>query len=276
MSGHSKWAKIKRSKGLADAKRGAVFTKLGNQITLAAKQGGGDPTSNFVLRLSVDKAKAENMPKDNIQKAIDRGLGTGKDLIIFENATYEALYDGNVMLMIDTLTDSKNRTVAELKKILEQGGATMGSANSVSWQFDEKGRVNVYLAKIEAPEKYGAASKLVRVKESSDEMMLSMMDIAGVQDVQETEFEFNGTDEVANDGNATYKGLEIYTDKSSLNTVYKAISELGYKVDSAEVVQIAKATVQVSAEKEEKFGNLLESLDEQDDVQNVWTNADGY
>lgn len=221
MSGHSKWAKIKRSKGLADAKRGATFTKIGNQITIAAKQGGGDPSMNFILRLAIDKAKVENMPKDNIQKAIDRGTGKGGENIVFENASYEGMMGGDVMFVIDTLTDSKNRTVAELKKIIESSGGTLGAVGSVLWQFDQYGRVNIFLAKTEKSEKYGGIDTLKRDNENLDDIILQILDIQGVHDVKETEFEFDGQDDLKNDGSSEYKGLEIYTDPAALSQVTK-------------------------------------------------------
>lgn len=276
MSGHSKWAKIKRAKGAADLKRGAVYTKLGNQITIAAKNGGGDPIMNFVLRLAIEKAKAENMPKDNIQKAIDRGLGVGKDAVIFENITYEALYGGDIMLMIDTLTDSKNRTITEVKRAVEGSGGTMGAANSVAWQFDEKGRVSMYIAKVAEPEKYGAPYKLVRTREDRDEVMMKLLEIQGVEDVQDNELGYESNDETVNDGNDTYPGLYIITEKQNLNTVYKAVEALGYKVESFEVVQIPKQTLVLEGERQTKFENLLSNLEDLDDVQNVWTNVEGY
>jgi len=277
MSGHSKWAKIKRAKGATDAKRGALFTKLGNQITIAAKSGGGDPSMNFVLRLAMDKAKESNMPKENMQKAIDRGLGTGKDAVVFENVSYEALYGGDIMMVIDTLTDNKNRTIAEVKKAVESSGGTMGAVNSVLWQFEEKGRVNIYLAKIKKSEKYGGADTLERVTMSKDEAMLDILEVNGVKDVAETSFEFNGTDETKNDGNSEYDGFEVYTDKMDLNNVYKSLEGLGYKVESVEVVKIPKTTINVSDETRiGKFENFLANLDELDDVQNVWTNVEGY
>lgn len=278
MSGHSKWAKIKRAKGATDAKRGALFTKLGNQITLAAKSGGGDPSMNFVLRLAMDKAKEANMPKENVQRSVDRGLGTGKDAVTFENAAYEALYGGDIMMIIDTLTDNKNRTVADLKKIIESSGGTLGAINSVSWQFDEKGRVNMYLAKVVPSEKYGAPAKLVRVDESTkDEITLDLLDISGVTDVVDTNFEFAGTDELVNDGNSEYLGFEVYTDKANLNIVYKAIEAKGYKVESVEIVQVPKQTIKITDENRiTKFENMLGNLEESDDVQNVWSNVEGY
>lgn len=277
MSGHSKWAKIKRAKGAADAKRGALFTKLGNQITIAAKSGGGDPSMNFVLRLAMDKAKEANMPKDNIQKAIDRGLGTGKDAVVFENVSYEALYGGDIMLIIDTLTDNKNRTITDVKKAVESSGGTMGAVNSVSWQFEEKGRVNVYLAKVKKSEKYGGLDTLERVKESKDEVMLELLEVSGVEDVVDTSFEFNGTDELQNDGSSEYAGLEIYSDKANLNNVFKSIESLGYRIESVGVVKIAKNTITLNDETRiEKWENMLANIDELDDVQNVWTNVDGY
>ncbi len=276
MSGHSKWAKIKRSKGLADAKRGAVFTKIGNQITIAAKQGGGDPTMNFILRLAIDKAKAENMPKDNIQKAIDRGIGKGGENIIFENASYEGMMGGDVMFIIDTLTDNKNRTVAELKKIVESTGGTFGAAGSVSWQFEQFGRVNIYLAKLKKSEKYGGIDTLQHENSPVDEVTLQLLDIKGVSDIKETEFVFEGQDDLNNDGNSEYKGLEIYTEPAELSQVTKAVESLGYKIESSQLVQLAKNTIELAEDRAEKLENLIGSLDEQDDVQDVWTNVSGY
>ena len=153
----------------------------------------------------------------------------------------------------------------------------MGAVNSVLWQFDEKGRVNMYLAKIKKSEKYGGADALERVPVSKDEVMLEILEITGVQDVSETTFEFNGTDEMKNDGKSEYDGFEVYTDKMELNNVYKAIEKMGYKIESVEVVRIPKNTVSVTDEtRVGKFENFLGNLDELDDVQNVWTNVEGY
>ncbi len=145
MSGHSKWSKIKHKKGAADAKRGAVFTKLGNAVTLAARQGGGDPEMNFSLRLAIDKAKAGNVPKENIDRAIKRGTGElgGANL---EEIIYEGFGPNNIPIIIQTLTDNRNRTVAEIKHILEKSGGTMAGPNSVSWMF-EKNNENSFVAK---------------------------------------------------------------------------------------------------------------------------------
>jgi YebC/PmpR family DNA-binding regulatory protein len=136
MSGHSKWSTIKRKKGAADAKRGAVFTRITRELVMAAREGGGDPNANFRLRLAVDKARAENMPKDNIERAIRRGTGEDKDAASFEEVTYEGYAPHGVALMIECVTDNRNRTVAELRHALTHAGGTMGELGSVAWQFE--------------------------------------------------------------------------------------------------------------------------------------------
>jgi YebC/PmpR family DNA-binding regulatory protein len=136
MSGHSKWSTIKRKKGAADAKRGAIFTRLSREIVIAAREGGGDPDSNFRLRLAVDKARAENMPKDNIERAIKRGTGEDKDGAAFESITYEGYVGHGVAVMVETVTDNRNRTVSDLRHALTKAGGNMGELGSVAWQFD--------------------------------------------------------------------------------------------------------------------------------------------
>lgn len=270
MSGHSKWAKIKRAKGVTDQKRGALFTKLGNAITVAAKTGGGDADLNFALRLAIDKAKAANLPKDNVQKAIDKGLGVGKDAVSYENISYEGYLGGDIAFIIDCLTDNANRTYAEVRKMAESSGAVMGSVNSVSWQFEEMGRINMYLGKVVKSEKYGGIDKLVKV-EGKDEVMLQILDIPGVNDVLDMELEFVSNDEL--EGEENYMGFEILTSKTDLNHVYKEISKLGYKIESAEVVKICKSPIEITEEKEEKLHNFIEKMEESDDVLNVWHNV---
>ena len=136
MSGHSKWSTIKRKKGAADAKRGAVFTRLTREIVMAARDGGNDPNGNFRLRLAVDKARSENMPKDNIDRAIKRGSGEDKEGVVFEQITYEGYAPHGVAVMVETVTDNRNRTVSDLRHALTKAGGNMGEVGSVGWQFD--------------------------------------------------------------------------------------------------------------------------------------------
>ena len=140
MSGHSKWSTIKRKKGAADAKRGAIFTRLAREIVIAAREGGGDPESNFRLRLAVDKARAENMPKENIERAIKRGSGEDKDAAAFEQITYEGYAPHGVAVMVEAVTDNRNRTVAEVRNVFNRGGGNLGETGSVGWQFATQAR----------------------------------------------------------------------------------------------------------------------------------------
>ncbi|MEI6462179.1 MAG: YebC/PmpR family DNA-binding transcriptional regulator [bacterium] len=270
MSGHSKWAKIKRAKGISDQKRGAVFTKLATAVTTAAREGGGDPALNFVLRLAIDKSKAANMPKDNIQKAIEKGTGAAKDAVVFNNISYEGFLQGDIGFIIDCLTDNTNRTYAEIKKAVEGCGAILGAQNSVAWQFSEKGKITMYSAKIEKSTKFGGASKLVRV-DDKDNIMMSLLDIKGVEDVEERELEFVSNDELT--GDSTYPGFDITTTKVDLHSVFKEIESMGYKIESAGVVKVCSNPIEIDDAKGEKLQNLLDALDEHDDVQNVWHNV---
>src|SRR5512134_3026885 len=138
MSGHSKWATIKRKKGAADAKRGQLFTRLAREIAMAAREGGGDPDTNFKLRLAVDKAKGHNMPKDNIQRAVDRGTGASSDGAAFEQAMYEGYAGHGVAILVECVTDNRNRTVSDLRRALTRAGGHLGESNSVAWQFHRK------------------------------------------------------------------------------------------------------------------------------------------
>src|SRR5689334_9537670 len=167
MSGHSKWATIKRKKGAADARRGQLFTKLTREITVSAREGGGDPESNFRLRLAVQRARAENMPLDNIQRAIQRGAGGGEGGANFEEITYEAYGPHGVAVLVQALTDNRNRAVAEIRSIFTKGGGNLGEAGSVAWMFDPRGLILVEPGKGDDP----------------DEISLSAID-AGAADVQ--------------------------------------------------------------------------------------------
>jgi YebC/PmpR family DNA-binding regulatory protein len=238
MSGHSKWAQIKRQKGVADVRRGALFTKLSREITIAARQGGGDPDMNFRLRLAVQKARENNMPADNIKRAIDRATGGGDGGTI-EEITYEAYGPHGVAILIEAMTDNRNRTVAEVRSTLTRAGGSLGESGSVGWQFENRGLILV-----------NAEGK------DSDEIELAAID-AGAQDVQ------------AGDG-----AVEIATDPADLESVRKALLDAGYEITSAELAMQPKASISLEPEDAGSVLRLLDKLEDLDDVQRVYSNAD--
>lgn len=237
MSGHSKWSTIKRKKGAADAKRGAVFTRLTREIVMAAREGGGDPNGNFRLRLAVDKARAENMPKDNIERAIHRGTGEDKDAAAFEQVTYEGYAPHGVAVMVECVTDNRNRTVAELRHALTHAGGTLGELGSVSWQFD---RV-AYFAFPSTAMNYDKAFELGIE--------------AGANDVVEDHgtVEIVGPVETFKDIANRLHAAKVQPDEAGLRMVPK--QELELEVD--QTIHVMKA---------------IESIEELDDVQNVFHN----
>jgi len=251
MSGHSKWSKIKHQKGAKDAKRGELFTKLGKDIAMSASEGGGDPDMNFSLRLAIEKAKQANMPKDNIERAVKKGTGelAGDTL---QRVTYEAYGQAGVALIIDTTTDNTNRTVSDVKKLLESKGGKMAEPGSVLWQFEEKGLVVVSSKKLEKAQKHGQEDKYVNV--DKDEVILEIMDIEGVEDV-------HVEDEI-----------EVLCPKNQLKKVHEELIKLKLKVESAELVKIAKEGIEADDSNRQKVSELVESLEENEDVNSVWTN----
>jgi YebC/PmpR family DNA-binding regulatory protein len=238
MSGHSKWATIRRKKGALDAKRGKLFTKLIKELTIAAREGGGDPGGNPRLRLAIDNAKAANMPAENIERAIKKGTGELEGTTISE-LTYEGYGPGGIALLIEVATDNKNRTVAEVRHIFSRQGGNMGESGSVAWMFEKKGVIS-----------------LPRQIKSEDEMMEIVLN-AGAEDLH-TEDEF----------------YEIQTDVESFEPVRKALLEKKLKIDNASLQWIAKNTVNIAGENAEKMMKLIEGLEDCDDVQNVYSNAD--
>jgi YebC/PmpR family DNA-binding regulatory protein len=241
MSGHSKWSTIKRAKGVADARRGATFTKLANAITLAAKLGSnGDPNSNPRLRYAVDAAREVNMPKENIQRAIDRGLGKLPGQTI-EEVSYEGFGPSRVAFLIEGITDNKNRTTAEIKNIFDRSGGMMGST---AYLFDKKGEI-----------------KVVSKGGSKDDEELELID-AGIEDLEELE----------EDSGRKYL---VYCDPSDLGNVSKNITQLNYTVESAEIAfkpnQIIDLTEEDLAQKVIEFA---EKLEDHDDIQKVYANFD--
>src|SRR5512138_1574781 len=237
MSGHSKWSTIKRKKGAADAKRGAVFTRLTREIVLAARDGGGDINSNFRLRLAVDKARAENMPKDNIERAIKRGSGEDKDAATFEQVTYEGYAPHGVAVMVECVTDNRNRTVAELRHALTKAGGSMGELGSVAWQFD---RV-AYFSFPSSGMDYDKAFELGIE--------------AGANDV--------------NDDNGT---IEIVGAVDPLKSIGDRLHAAKVQPDEAELRMIPKQEIELNVDQTVQVMRFLENIEELDDVQNVFSN----
>lgn len=234
MSGHSKWSQIHRQKGAADAKRGAIFTKIGKNISMAAK-GGGDPAANFRLRLAIDQAKEANMPKDNIERAIKRGTGElGGGTI--ESIIYEGFGPDGTAFIIECLTDNRNRTAANVKHVLSKHGGSLGSPGSVGWQFEQRG--------------------ILRVQNVPSELELTVID-AGAEDI------------VSEEG-----GVTIYTAPNGLRAVKEMLETNKIKVEYAEVEYVPKEKKKISAETAEVVEKLCADLENDEDVSNYYTNAE--
>ncbi len=239
MSGHSKWSTIKRQKGAADAKRGAVFTKLGKMITIAARDKGGDPDSNFNLRIAVDKAKSANMPKDNIEKAIKRGTGELEGGEIQE-LIYEGFGPAKSQFIIKCLTDNKNRSASGVRHIFTKYGGLFGS---VAWNFEQKGVIRI-------------TNYELRIKNITfDDLELELID-AGAQDIIKEE-----------------EGIIIYTDISNLQKVKKFLDSKNVEVESAEIEYIAKENLKVGDEDKEKIEKFIQELEDNEDIADYYTNV---
>lgn len=236
MSGHSKWHTIKHKKGALDAKRGKIFTKLIKEITIAARGGGGDVTGNARLRKAVSDAKAANMPNDTIDKAIKRGTGELEG-VSYDEITYEGYGPGGVAVLVNTTTDNRNRTVAEIRHAFSKNGGNMGESNSVSWMFNRKGQIVV-----------DAAQK------SEDEMMEIALEA--------------GADDVTSDGETH----EILTSPEDFHAVLEAIKAKGIEPMSAELAMIPQNTIKLEGGDASKMLKLYEALDDHDDVQSVYAN----
>lgn len=238
MSGHSKWSSIKHKKGAADAKRGKVFTKLIKEITVAARMGGGDPDANPRLRTAIQAAKDENMPKDNLERAIKKGTGDleGQN---YEEITYEGYGPGGAAVLIESLTDNKNRAVAEIRHIFSKCAGNLGENGCVGWMFEKKGYI-------------------VTEKEAVDEDVLMETAIeAGAEDVRE-------------DGS----NFEIITETGDFDQVKEAIANASISYIVAEITMLPQSTTSLEGKEAEKMVKLMEMLDDCDDVQKVYTNAD--
>jgi len=238
MSGHSKWATTKRKKAAIDAKRGKMFTKLIKEITIAAREGGGDPAGNPRLRLAIDNAKSANMPQDNIDRAIKKATGELEG-VSYHEYTYEGYGPGGIALLVEVATDNKNRTVAEVRHIFSKHGGSMGESHSVAWMFDRKGIIT-----------------LPKQGKSEDDIMETVLD-AGADDLT-SEDEF----------------FDVQTSLESFERVRKLLQDKKLNIENASLQWIAKNPVIVSGEDAEKALKLMEALEDCDDVQNVYTNAD--
>ena len=241
MSGHSKWSTIKHQKGAADAKRGALFTKLSRDIALAVREGGGaDPDMNFKLRLALDRAKGNNMPQDSITRAVKRGSGEGADGESLEQVTYEGYGPGGGAILLQAVTTNRNRTAADVRSAFNRGGGNLGESGCVAWNFDLRGVVTVDIDD----------------EEKAEELGLLAID-AGAEDIQMDE----GV-------------LEIYSPVESLQEVQKFIEAESGPVRSAEMSMVPKTTIALGDKEAEQTLRLLDTLEDLDDVQKAFTNAD--
>lgn len=237
MSGHSKWATSHRKKEAADAKKGAAFTKLAALITVAAREGGDDVNANFKLRLAVDKAREANMPKDNIERAIKKGSGSGKDGANFEEITYEIIGPLGIGYIAEAVTDNKNRTVGDLKAVVNKYGGQLGSTNSVAWNFRRRGVINI-------------SGNL------TDETELQLIDL-GAEDIEKSD-----------------DGWQVITAVTELMTIADKIKNLGLKVEDASLAYLPNEEVKISSpEDQEKIERLYNLIEDLDDITNVYTNA---
>jgi YebC/PmpR family DNA-binding regulatory protein len=239
MSGHSKWSTIKRKKAAVDAKRGAIFTRLAREITIAAKEGGGDPDTNFGLRLAIERAKSANMPKANIERAINRGIGKDKDGASLEQIMYEGYAPNGIALMIDVVTDNRNRTVADVRHVLTSAGGNLADAGSVAWQF----RRAAYFA-------FPSASH-------DQEEVFDLAVEAGAEDV------ILGDDDI-----------EIIAPVEAFKDLSDGLREVGIRPDEASLRLLPNTVVQLASDRAVKVMRIIEELEELTDVQNVYSNLE--
>lgn len=237
MSGHNKWSTIKHKKGAADAKRGKIFTKIIKEISVAAKLGGGDPAANPRLRTAIDKAKSENMPKDNIERAIKKGTG-GMEGVTYEEIVYEGYGPGGVAVLVEVMTDNRNRSVSEVRSIFTKCNGNMGEAGCVSWMFDQKGLI-IYDKGVDFDQLFESALE------------------AGAEDVVEAD-----------------EQIEVITEPSGFIEVRDALEAKGFKYQSAEVTMIPQTLMALEGKQAESMLKMMDRLEDCDDVQNVYANFD--
>lgn len=236
MSGHSKWSTIKRKKGALDAKKGKIFSKIAKELAVAAKAGGGDPAGNSRLRTVMLAARAANMPKDRVEAAIKKGTGEGQD-VNYEEIRYEAYGPGGVALIVEVLTDNRNRAVAEIRHLMTKHGGTMAESNAVAWNFERRGYISI-------PKSSG----------SEDEIFEKAIE-AGAQDLK-------------SEGDS----YQIYTEPADLHAVAESLEKMGLKAEEATFTMLPKTTVPVTADQAKSLLKLIEVLEDNDDVQNVFSN----
>ena len=236
MSGHSKWSQIKRQKGANDVKRGAIFTKMGREIAIAAREGGGDPDANFRLRLAMDKARAVNMPADTIKRAIEKAVG-GAAAEQFVEIVYEGYGPGGVAILVETATDNKNRTASDVRSVFTKNGGSLAGAGSVAWQFEQRGVVAV-----------------ARNGRNADDIALEAIDL--------------GADDVDTESDP----IEVLTGTATLEKLRKDLEASGVKVESAEVAMHPKTPIDVDRHVAEQNLRLIEHLEDLEDVQRVTAN----
>ena len=237
MSGHSKWSTIKRQKGVTDVKRGALFTKVAREISVAARQGGGDPDANYRLRLAIEKARSVNMPADNIRRTIDKATGGG-EAEQYEEIVYEGYGPGGIAVLVEAQTDNRNRTAAEVRSMFSKSGGQLAGAGAVAWQFEPRGLISVARAGVDA-----------------DAVALAAID-AGAEDVDTDDAEV----------------IEVYTPPTELESVRRALEAVGIAVESAETTMYARQTVDLDSSKARQALRLVELLEDLDDVQRVTAN----
>lgn len=238
MSGHSHWATIKRKKGANDAKRGAVFTRMGREIAVAAREG-ADPDTNYKLRLVVDKARAQGMPKDNIERAIRRGAGLDKDAAAFEEATFEGYGPHGIAMIVKVVTDNRNRTISDLRRIFTRAGGSLAENGAVAWSFETKGYISAPKGNLDADKAFELALEV------------------GAEDVEVG-------DEL----------VEFYTQPADLHTVSKALQAAGLKPESVELIMKSKNPSSLDVKDAMSVMGVIDNLEELDDVTNVYSNLD--
>ncbi len=238
MSGHSKWSTIKHKKGAADARRGKIFTKIIKELTVAARMGGGDPNGNPRLRSAILAAKAENMPKDNIERAIKKGTGELPG-VAYEEATFEGYGPGGVAVLVEILSDNRKRTVADIRHIFSKNAGNLGESGCVSWMFDKKGLIVYEKEKVD------------------EEKLLNLALEAGAQDVRETDKEY-----------------EVITEPAAFEQVKKQLEEARLSAAYAEISMVPQSTVRLMGKEAQQMLRLMESLEDSDDVQHVYANFD--
>jgi YebC/PmpR family DNA-binding regulatory protein len=240
MSGHSKWSSIKHKKGAADAKRGKLFSKLSRAIIVAAREGGGDPAGNLALQNAIEKARSYSMPKDNIERAVARGAGTDADAAAYETVIYEGYGPSGVAILVEALTDNRNRTASEVRHVFAKNDGNLGATGAVAWLFERRGLVLVDATGVD-----------------EDELMLAAAE--------------GGAEDVEQDGSS----FRITSAVEDLAAVRAAVEEAGFTIESAEVTMVPKTSVDVEDESAaKKIVRLIDALEENDDVQDVYANFD--